>query len=523
MVAAPALVLPISSPPKTPSDYHRILSSTLSIPSDSSTTIPVGLLACQRDPLLRSLETTIVSASILEPSCTPSTKKGGHTKQAKATSVPIFHHTVLRIILHDTVLFPEGGGQPTDIGTLTSEDGVTWDVELVKRHGGVAVHYLKLEEGISDVPHVFAPGKQVKLKLGHERRLDHMSMHTAQHLLSSVIETSLKVPTLAWSLTAWPSPAYIDLPRSLTAAEVAQVQDEVNRYVFEGRRVYVEVDELHTGQTGIDSGDSEAHSRELGRGLPSDYTGGVHRMVIIEGIDRTPCCGTHLPSLSSLRLFLAPAPASSSSGPSRHYFLAGPRLLDHLGIVQSLLTRTASVLSCGPPEMPDRVALLVDESKRREKRIDDLERELAGILGRQLAEEMVQWRIAGGEGEWVRCVNRIDDSPTAQAFLQAITLAFTAHLKEQTDMICQHTLLLLSSPSSQTASSTTVVMLFGGEEKRVKAVGDELKKQFKTLKGGGKGTRWSGKFLGVWLTDREGKAASTLLSQSQARHHSEGM
>jgi hypothetical protein len=30
-------------------------------------------------------------------------------------------------------------------------------------------------------------------------------------------------------------------------------------------------------------------------------------------------------------------------------------------------------------------------------------------------------------------------------------------------------------------------MLFGDEENRVKAVGEELKKQFKTLKGGGKG------------------------------------
>ena len=344
-----------------------------------------------------------------------------------------------------------------------------------------------------------------------------MSMHTAQHLLSSVIDTSLKLPTVTWSLTPWPSPAYIDLSRPLTPAEVTQVQDEVNRHVSEARRVHVEVDDLHAGQTGIDSGDAAPSSRELGRGLPKDYTGGVHRMVIIEGVDRTPCCGTHLPSLSSLQLFLFPAPtSSSSSGPSRHYFLAGPRLLNHLADAQSLLARTASVLSCGPPELPERVALVVDESKRREKRVEDLERELAGVLGRQLVADMVQWRAAGGgEGEWVRCVSRTDDSPAAQAFLQAVTLAFAAaHVTEQTDTPHRYTLLLVSSPSSQTSSSTTVVMLFGNEEKRVKVIGDELKKQFKTLKGGGKGIRWSGKFVGVWLADREGKAASALLSQS---------
>ena len=490
--------------------------------------------------MLRSLETTIVSATLLKPSPPSSSKKGAHTKQAKASSIPSFPYPVLQLVLHDTVLFPEGGGQPTDIGILTSEDGVIWDVELVKRHGGVAVHYVKSVEDISDVPNVLAPSKRVSLELGHagfQRRLDHvrlfpllscptahsrrpsqMSLHTAQHLLSSVIDTSLKAPTLTWSLTPWPSPAYVDLPRSLTAAEISQVQDEANRHVFEGRRVHVEVDELRAGQASIDTGSDgsgpEPSSRELGRGLPSDYSGGVHRMVIIDGVDRTPCCGTHLPTLSALQLFLFPSPTSSSATSFRHYFLAGPRLLNHLSSVQSLLTRTSGILSCGPPESPERVALVVEESKKREKRVDDLERELAGVLGRQLADEMARWRAAGGEGEWVRYVSRTDDSPTARTFLQAVTLAFEVHLPGQNDTAHhQFTLLLVSSPSSQTSSSTTVVMLFGSEENRVKGVGEELKRQFKTLKGGGKDTRWSGKFVGVWLADREGKTASGLLPQ----------
>lgn len=341
-----------------------------------------------------------------------------------------------------------------------------------------------------------------------------MSLHTAQHLLSSVIDTSLKAPTLTWSLTPWPSPAYVDLPRPLSAAEISQVQDQVNRYVFEGRRVHVEVDELREGKGSIDPGQPVASSRELGRGLPTDYSSGVHRMVIIDGIDRTPCCGTHLPILSTLQLFLFPSPTSSSATSFRHYFLAGPRLLNHLGSVQTLLTRTAGTLSCGASETPERVALVVEESKRREKRVDDLERELAGSLGRQLAEEMAQWRAAGGEGGWARCLSRTDDSQTARAFLQAVTHAFAAFVPEQVDTACQFTLLLVSSPSSLTPSSTSVVMLFGADENRVKSVSDELKKQFKTLKGGGKGSRWSGKFVGVWLADREGKTASALLSQS---------
>jgi len=33
---------------------------------------------------------------------------------------------------------------------------------------------------------------------------------------------------------------------------------------------------------------------------------------------------------------------------------------------------------------------------------------------------MAQWRTAGVEGEWVRCLSRTDDSQTAHAFLQAV-------------------------------------------------------------------------------------------------------
>ena len=345
-----------------------------------------------------------------------------------------------------------------------------------------------------------------------------MSMHTAQHLLSAVIETRLSLPTLAWSLTTYPSPSYVDLPRPLTAIETALVQDTANRFVFEGRRVHIEVEELRAGQQGIDSGEVDVgtgSARELGRGLPKDYTGGVHRVVVIDGVDRNPCCGTHLPTLSSLQLFFFPAPALSSSGPARHYFLSGPRLLNYIGTTQHLLARTSSLLSCGAVETPDRVALVLDESKKREKRVEDVERELGDALGRRLADEMLEWqRNSHGDVEWTKYVGRTDDASSALSFLQSIASAFVAHLPPATGSAShRYALLLTSSPSSQTSASTTVVMLIGSEDKRVKEIGDELKKQFKTLKGGGRGARWSGKSVGVWLEEREGKIAALALAQ----------
>lgn len=107
-----------------------------------------------------------------------------------------------------------------------------------------------------------------------------MCMHTSQHLLSAVLETSLKLDTLAWSLSAYPSPAYVEVPRALTADEITFVQTECNRYVFEGRKVHIEVEEL----------DSEflQKYKSPSVGIPMDYTGGVKRIVVIDGIDRNP-------------------------------------------------------------------------------------------------------------------------------------------------------------------------------------------------------------------------------------------
>lgn len=72
----------------------------------------------------------------------------------------------------------------------------------------------------------------------------------------------------------------------MTPEEIKSIQDETNRLVFEGRKVHVEVEELSSenlpGVARLENG------RSAGKALPSDYTGGVKRIIIIEGVDRNP-------------------------------------------------------------------------------------------------------------------------------------------------------------------------------------------------------------------------------------------
>ncbi|KDR83787.1 hypothetical protein GALMADRAFT_236159 [Galerina marginata CBS 339.88] len=284
--------------PTTPSDYHRIISPTLSVPSDSQISVPVGLLACQRDPLLRTLQTTVVSASVSQPPAPQAAAATGGKNKKKAVLAPeIPNEPLLHVLLHDTVIFPEGGGQPTDTGRIEFEstvaDGTVWEVVQAKRHGGHAVHYVKVPNGIdADTALLaFQPGAKVTVSLGqegYERRYDHMSMHTSQHLLSALLETRLDLPTLSWSLTSYPTPCYVEIPRGMTADEITSVQAEANRLVFEGRRVHVEVEELDSEQDRTAQVPKLDSGRSVGKALPEDYTGGVKRVVVIDGVDRNP-------------------------------------------------------------------------------------------------------------------------------------------------------------------------------------------------------------------------------------------
>ena len=82
-------------------------------------------------------------------------------------------------LLDDSVLYPEGGGQPDDRGTVA---GVP--VLGLRKHEGGLVHVLaEPVEG------------EVEVALDWARRFDHMQQHSGQHLLSAMAQDRFGLPT----------------------------------------------------------------------------------------------------------------------------------------------------------------------------------------------------------------------------------------------------------------------------------------------------------------------------------------
>ena len=77
------------------------------------------------------------------------------------------------VVLDRTVFYPEGGGQPGDIGTL-GDAAVLNTIE----EGGQILH-------LTDRP--LAPGSTVTARIDFERRFDYMQQHSGEHMVSGLV------------------------------------------------------------------------------------------------------------------------------------------------------------------------------------------------------------------------------------------------------------------------------------------------------------------------------------------------
>ncbi len=80
--------------------------------------------------------------------------------------------------LDKTAFYPEGGGQPCDLGMVES-DGVIYNIIHVRKEDGKIIHVVD-KEGLKN-------GDEVNCKLDWQRRYALMRNHTAAHILSEVV------------------------------------------------------------------------------------------------------------------------------------------------------------------------------------------------------------------------------------------------------------------------------------------------------------------------------------------------
>ena len=98
-----------------------------------------------------------------------------------ATGATVLHVSPDGIILDRTVFYPRAGGQPGDSGRIAWASGTLDIIEARKGEGDAILHATAPN---SPLP---PPGTTVAASLDWHRRLLHMRMHTALHLLCALL------------------------------------------------------------------------------------------------------------------------------------------------------------------------------------------------------------------------------------------------------------------------------------------------------------------------------------------------
>lgn len=186
------------------------------------------------------------------------------------------------VICLDTIIFPEGGGQPNDTGLLDEKRVVN-----VVRKGSEAIHRVEAE----DVP--FKAGDSCVQKIDWPRRHDHMQQHSGQHLLSALFEQVYGYDTKSWWLGT--DTSYIELDSKIPISEdqIRDIEEKCNGYIAQAVPITVSVFESLSAITSEDV-------KRATRGLPDDHAGQI-RVINIQGVDSNMCCGTHVTNLSQLQ------------------------------------------------------------------------------------------------------------------------------------------------------------------------------------------------------------------------------
>lgn len=229
-----------------------------------------------------------------------------------------FYETQRNILFKDTILFPEGGGQPSDYGKIVlrrSSSSEEFKIVNVVRKGADAIHTLEAGDNNLEV------GDEVVQTLDWDRRHDHMQQHSGQHLISALFEKQFNYNTKAWWLGAESSYINIDAA-DIKQEEIKRIETLANFYIAQALPVNVKI---------YDSADSAGEEvSRASKGLPVDLSGPI-RVVNIEGIDSNMCCGTHVTNLAQLQVIkLMNIEKMKGKGTVLLHFLVGNRVIKKL-------------------------------------------------------------------------------------------------------------------------------------------------------------------------------------------------
>src|SRR5580765_6955703 len=288
------------------------------------------------------------------------------------------------VVLNQTPFYAEAGGQVGDVGILIGAlpprprnadtppiQGGECRATVADTYSpvtGLIIHKVTVDKGSLKV------GDEVTATVDVEKRDATRRNHTATHLVHAALREVLGTHVKQAGSVVAPNVLRFDFThyQPMTAAEVAEVEDLVNRYILKNEPVNTDImaieEAMHGGAMAL---------------FGEKYGSDVRVLSVGDGVfSKELCGGTHVRATGDIGSFKITADEAIASGVRRIRAITGFDAFERFREDERLIDRSLGALKTQRDNLPNAIERLQEELKRTRKEIDDLKLKIAtGAIG----------------------------------------------------------------------------------------------------------------------------------------------
>lgn len=272
------------------------------------------------------------------------------------------------VVLDATPFYAESGGQVGDNGKLIFSDGSAMVSDTYSPVAGLIIHKVSIEKGELKV------GDVVSATVDEFRRDATRRNHTATHLVHAALKEVLGTHVKQAGSVVAPNYLRFDFThyQPMTSAEIAEVEDLVNRYILENHPVTTDLMALDDAM------------RSGAVAMFGEKYGGEVRVLSVGGgeFSRELCGGTHVRATGDIGSFKITGDEAIASGVRRIRAITGFDSFERFREDERLIDASLGELKTQRDNLPNAIAKLQEELKRTRREMDELKLKIAtGSLG----------------------------------------------------------------------------------------------------------------------------------------------
>lgn len=273
-------------------------------------------------------------------------------------AVAVSEGQITEVVLAETTLWAEGGGQDADMGKIYGESFVAEVLDVQKAVPGLIVHTVKVEQG------TITQDAKVVTQVDAAYRFAARQAHSATHVIHAALHQVLGKQ--AQQAGSYNKAGYMRLdfahPEALSAQAKTEIEDIANDAIYQSYQVTAT-------EMSLDA------AKELGAMmLFSEKYGDVVRVVEIGGdFSRELCGGTHVQNSAQIGLINLVSESSVGSTNRRVEALVGMNAFREFAAERAIIATLSQNLRTPRHDLVAKINDLSEQLKRANKRIGDLE------------------------------------------------------------------------------------------------------------------------------------------------------